>query len=420
MRACFIAYKFYESKPRIMQFASALARQGHTVDVLALRREGQANHELVDGVNVYRVQTRVIDEQSRFSYLWRMVRFVCVSAVVLTRKHLSKPYHVVQIETVPEFLVFAAVVPKLLGTPIVLDFYDLLPEFYASKFNSGTGSVVYWMLKGLERLCVAFSDHVLAANDLWYERLVSRSCVPARCTTVCYYPDLRIFSPLCHSKRDDRFIILYAGTLNWHQGLDVAIRAFMEVARRVPRCDFHIYGEGPSKPLLITLALQLGLQERVIFHPMLPASEIAEVMGNSDLALVPKKSSSQFGNEASSTKILDFLALGVPVIAAKTRVEAHYFDDSTIQFFESGNESDLAESIFFLIKNSRRREELRLNGAKYIQGNNWDNKKHAYLDLINSLVAKHKRQIDDASDPRTTVDNVRKDASERIDNSFRG
>jgi glycosyltransferase involved in cell wall biosynthesis len=394
MRACFIAYKFYESNTRIMQMASALAEQGYSVDVFALRRQEQTEHEMLGAINVYRIQTRVVDERSRFSYLWRMLRFVCVSAYTVTRRHLDEPYQLIQIQSVPEFLVFAAIIPKVLGTSIVLDAYDLLPEFYAIKFSSGDHSVSLWLLKILERWSVALANHVLAANDIWCERLVSRSCSSAKCTTACYYPDLKLFSRPTRTRRRERFTLLYAGTLNWYQGLDVAIRAFRRIAGRIPDWDFHIYGEGPSKPSLTDLVSRIGLQGRVAFHPMVPAVEVAEVMANSDLAVVPKRTSSQFGNEAASTKILEFLALGIPVVAARSRVETYYFDDSTIEFFQSENESSLAASILSLTQSSPRREELIRNGMKYIEVNNWQQKKHLYLELIDSLVGKRRKPPD--------------------------
>ena len=69
-------------------------------------------------------------------------------------------------------------------------------------------------------------------------------------------------------------------------------------------------------------------------HSSVPLVDIAEIMANSDIAVVPKRVSSGFGNEAASTKILQFMALGVPVIVSRSRVDSYYFDDSVVQFFE--------------------------------------------------------------------------------------
>ena len=78
MRVCMLAYAFYESDARIMQYATALADRGDSVDVIALRRSGSLPFEVLGGVNVYRIQNRERNEQSRFDYLLRIFRF-CLS-----------------------------------------------------------------------------------------------------------------------------------------------------------------------------------------------------------------------------------------------------------------------------------------------------------------------------------------------------
>ena len=55
--------------------------------------------------------------------------------------------------------------------------------------------------------------------------------------------------------------MLYPGTLNWHQGLDIAIRAFALIKDQAPEAEFHIYGDGPLKNKLSDLINELGLEQ---------------------------------------------------------------------------------------------------------------------------------------------------------------
>ena len=87
--------------------------------------------------------------------------------------------------------------------------------------------------------------------------------------------------------------------------------------------EFHIHGEGSAKPELERLVSELGLEGKVLLHAPLPLREIASVMANADLGVVPKRNDS-FGGEAFSTKILEFMALGVPLLLADTRIDRHY------------------------------------------------------------------------------------------------
>jgi glycosyltransferase involved in cell wall biosynthesis len=380
-----LAYAFYESDTRIMQYATALADRGDSVDVIALRRSGSLPFEVLEGVNVYRIQARERNERSRFDYLIRILRFFFASAMLLTRKHLSCPYKVLHIHSVPDFLVFAALVPKLLGAQIILDIHDILPEFYSSKFDVSTNSLPFKFLVLVEKLSIAFSDHVIIANHLWHERLVSRSVRSDKCTTFINYPDLRIFYPRPKASLNSRFLIIYPGTLSTHQGLDVAIHAFAKVADKMPEARFHIYGDGPAEASLRQLTVELGLSRRVIFHHCLPVREIADVMACSDLAVVPKRASSVFGNEAASTKIMQFMSLGVPVVVSRTKIDTACHDESRVKFFKSEDESDLASAILLLYQNPQLREQLAANGLRYVQDNSWQEKKRDYLKLIDGL-----------------------------------
>jgi|SRR5579863_5825936 len=388
MRVCMLAYAFYESDTRIMQYATALTKRGDTVDVLALRRDGSYPEcEVLNGVNVHRIQRRIVNEKGLFTYAPRILRFLLRSALVLRRNHRQHPYDVVHVHNVPDFLVFAAISPKWQGVPVILDIHDLLPEFYASKFGISHRSFLFKLLTLTERCSAAFATHVIIANHLWRDRLVDRSCLADKCSVVRNHPDLDIFVERSNlnRKKNKRFLLTYPGSLNSHQGLDVAIRAFASIAERIPDADFHIYGEGPAKPSLIDLANQLGMQNRVIFHDFLPSQEIAAVMAGTDLAIEPKRATSAFGNEALSTKILEFMALNVPVIASKTRIHAYYYDDSSVQYYENDDEAELAKQILRLKNDSELRRRLAASASKYLQDNNWQVRKAEYLWLVDSL-----------------------------------
>src|SRR5260370_15750896 len=99
------------------------------------------------------------------------------------------------------------------------------------------------------------------------------------------------------NRSNGKLLITYPGSLNWHQGVDVAITAFSKIKDKMPDAEFHIYGEGPAKESLIRLADSLGLQNRVIFHGLPPTGEIVQFMANTYLPLEPKRSGSPFGNE---------------------------------------------------------------------------------------------------------------------------
>jgi glycosyltransferase involved in cell wall biosynthesis len=390
LRVCMLVYSFYESDTRVLQYATALAKRGDKVDVIALRRNDTVpEFEILDGVNVYRIQSRAVNEKGLVSYARKISLFFCRAMFFLRRQQRKHPYDLVHVHNVPDFLVFAAIFLKRQGVPVILDIHDLLPEFYASKFKISHKSSLFKFLALVERWSASFADHVIIANHIWRERFVSRSAGAAKCSVVRNYPDLDMFVGLSSGERRNagKLQFTYPGSLNLHQGLDVAIRAFACIADQIPEAEFHIYGEGPAKPSLIELTKGLNLQDRVLFHNFLPTRDIARVMANTDIAIEPKRATSAFGNEALSTKILEFMAVGVPVIASKTKIHAYYYDDSVIQYYENDDEAGLASAILRLRNDVRLRERLVANAKKYVRENNWDYCKQEYLQMVDLLSA---------------------------------
>ena len=73
MKVCMVAYAFYETDNRVRRYAEALAKRGDSVEAISLRREGLPAFEVLNGVRVYRVQPRQINEKGKFTHVWRLM-----------------------------------------------------------------------------------------------------------------------------------------------------------------------------------------------------------------------------------------------------------------------------------------------------------------------------------------------------------
>ena len=388
MKVCMLAYTFYERDNRVRRYAESLVRQGHTVEAIALRRGDQPAEETLEGVRVLRIQRRVVDESSPISYLLKLLGFFLRSFWVVSLRHLRSPYKLIHVHSVPDFEVFATLIPRLTGARIILDIHDIVPEFYASKFRVHESSLIFRALVWMERLSCAFSHHVIIANDLWYERIIRRSVAAAKCTSIINFPDLNIFAPPLHEDAAGGaiFRIGYPGTLNWHQGLDLAVEAIALLRDRLPQIHFAILGDGKMRAELQRMIAERNLADRVTLTGLVPMEAVAEAMRHTDLGLVPKRAEG-FGNEAFSTKIMEFMAMGVPVCATRTAVDEFYFNDSLIEFFASGDPVDMADHIERIVLDAERRRSLRANALAFIAQNSWAVKEEIYLALVERLVA---------------------------------
>jgi glycosyltransferase involved in cell wall biosynthesis len=386
-RICMVAYSGYETDGRVRRYAEALASRGDIVDVIALE---QLNHgqkiSTLNGVTVYHIQRRDRNKTGHWSFASQMLRFLFRSSVLLTRLHARNRYDVVHIHNMPDFLVFAAWYPKLTGTRLILDIHDIVPELCASKFKS---KLKYFYITGLrfvERLSARFVDHVIVSNHLWFEKLVERSVRRNQCSVVVNHPDPVIFARRQRSRRDDRFVVVYPGSFQWHQGLDIGIKAFAELKKKVPNAEFHLYGledEKLTRPLKDVIR-ELGLEESVIIYGLEPLEKIVDIIANADLGVVPKRGDS-FGNEAYSTKITEFMSQGIPVVVSRTKIDSYYFDDATVKFFPSGDSAAMAAAMYEVVRDPILRESLIRHGLEYVERHGWDRKKLEYFDLVDRL-----------------------------------
>ncbi len=370
-----------------MRYVRTLAARGDTVNVIALRPAGAPWRIDEDGVTIYQIQRRSTTERAAWVYLLKLLWFWFKSMLVISWLQLRRRYDVVHVHNVPDFLVFAAWLPKLMGAGLILDIHDMMPELYAGKFAAGGPSAAFGALAAIERLSCRFVDHVIASNDLWLDTLNKRSAPADKCTAFINYPDTTLFRPsVTRKSQSTPFVFLYPGSLNHHQGVDLAVSAFAAVRHQMPGAELHIYGRGPALPMLHELIRSLALDDAIRIKDFLPSVQIAKVMGDASVGVVPKRADG-FGNEAFSTKILEFMACGVPVVVARTRVDEYYFSRDVLTFFEAGNVESLAAALLDVYRSpidAKRKATAALTLARSMS---WQTKSPDYRSLVDSVAA---------------------------------
>jgi hypothetical protein len=91
---------------------------------------------------------------------------------------------VIDVNTLPDFLVFAPIVARWMGAKIILDMHEITPEFYMSKYGIREGSVPVRVLKFLEKVSMRFADHVLTINEPILDLLCTRGLKRTRSTVI--------------------------------------------------------------------------------------------------------------------------------------------------------------------------------------------------------------------------------------------
>lgn len=380
-----VAYTFYEGDNRVRRYGEALVRRGDEVDALTLRQDNAASQAVVNGVKVYKIQRRAPNERHKYDYMARLLLFLVRSAWTLTVLHARRRYDLIHVHSIPDFEVFAALFAKLTGAKVILDIHDSVPELYAGKFGTTKSSLLFKALVLLERLSGAFADHVIVANHIWRERIVSRSIDSRKCTVIMNYPDPTIFRDRGQRHDDGKFVLLYPGTLSRHQGIGTAIRSMVHLREAIPNVELHIYGGGTDEGLFRQMVADLGLEDIVHFNGIVRIEQVAQAMAQADIGVEPK-GGTPFSDEAFSTKIFEFMMVGVPVVASDTTVHRRYVDDRAVRFFHVGNHVELARAVLDLYGDHKARGAYVRRGRELVSTMSWEVKKQGYFDLIDSYV----------------------------------
>ena len=384
MKVCMLSYSFYDSDGRVRRYAETLAKRGDTVDVITLRRHNQDIRGELKGVNLFRIQKRIRNETGRITYLLRLLTFFIRSALLISLLSIKNKYDLVHVHSIPDFEIFAAMIPKFMGAKIILDIHDIVPELYADKFSVDKASLAFRSLLFLEKISISFSDFVIISNHLWHKTLCSRSVSKEKCITIINYPDENIFSQSNDTNQTDNFVFLYPGTLNFHQGVDIAVKAISIIKSQAPQALLQIVGDGTAKTNLEKLVDKLNLKEQVMIKNPIPLDDVPSVMAKADVGIIPKRDDG-FGGEAFSTKTLEFMLMGIPILVSRTRIDQYYFNDLLVKFFEPGNPDDLAEAMLEMIRDKAMRKRLSVKGIEFARKNSWRVKKKIYLELVEKL-----------------------------------
>ncbi len=385
---CMIVLAYYPlGETRVQREAETLVAQGHRVDVLCLRDKGEPAEETFKGVHIYRLPARIRKTNLVMQFV-NYLYFMLLAALKLARLHQKTPYDSVQAHNLPDFLVFAALWPKLHKVPVLLDLHDLMPEFYSGRFSDGSHR---WLLKAIrwqERISCRFADHVITVSDHWREALIARGVPPEKCSVVMNVADQSIFSyqPKPPRQPDDpNFSLIYHGTLVYRYGLDLAIRAVDMVRDEIPGIRLTILGRGKHVPALRELRHELGLEEHVmIYEELRPAEELPSLIRTADAGVVPYRDD-MFTDGLLPTKLMEYAALGLPALASRTTAMQRYFSGTMVEFFTPGDAEDLARGILRLYRSPQLMAKLAEGCQIFNQRYNWQKVGASYVALIESL-----------------------------------
>jgi glycosyltransferase involved in cell wall biosynthesis len=384
MRVCLVRQYYVPLDTRVLREAEALAARGHEVDVLCLRDKDEPSHERRGGLNVYRIP---LPRKRGGSALWPLLEYIlffCAAAVVVSVLHVRRGYSVVQANSVPDFLVFVAAIPRLLGARAVLDLHECMPEFYASKFGSGPDHPGVRLMALIEQYSIRFADVAITVTHPMRDQFVARGADPEKITVVLNGADETVFDSQRYPPRapDGEFRLICHGSIEERYGLDTVIEAVALLADEIPGLRLRIYGRGTYRKHLERLVADLGVGDRVWFsHGFVPIDELIQALAEADAGVVAMKQDA-FRDLTVATKMYDFIAMRKPQIISRTKSVEAYFDEAAFAMFRSRDPADLARAIREVVADPRRRTAMVDAAVVQADAHRWQFNATRYVALI--------------------------------------
>jgi glycosyltransferase involved in cell wall biosynthesis len=398
---CIITQSVYDFDPRVRRKAEALVAAGYSVDVLALRPGGGKKQYTLKGVHVYTISlgkmrgslARYFYEYAAF-FLWVFVR-----VPLLMRR---RGYAVIDVNTLPDFLIFAPVVARRMGAALILDMHEITPEFYMSKYGISERSRRIRLLTWLERASFDFADHVLTVNEPIQNLLVRRGLAPSKATVIMNAVDEARFASVSNAIRTvperDRFVMMYHGTLTPIYGLDIAIEAFGIAHRDMPGAELWILGSGSEEGALADMAQQRGLESKVKLLGQVPSGEIPAWLNQCDMGILPFRRDI-FLDFAFPNKLPEFIVMGKVVAIPRLKAIQHYFSENALAYFEPNSPSDLATVMVRVYRDRGLRTRLAATARDEYAPIRWNLMRERYLRLVDELVNPVRRTAAAADTP---------------------
>jgi glycosyltransferase involved in cell wall biosynthesis len=390
-RVAILVHALVPGDARIRRQGDALVDAGYEVDVFALRGPGEAAEELDGPRRIIRLP--VNRWFTGFAgHLAEYLAFTAIAAPRLAAEHRARHYDLVQVATVPDFLAFAALPVKWTGVPLLLDLHEDMPEFFRDRFASPLLRPLLPLVTATSRASAAVADELITVHEPLRALSVERGVAPERIEVVMNGADASIFDPARHPRRpfmaDGTLRIIHHSNLQRIYGLDRAVEALAALRDEIP-LHLDVYGDGPWRPEIERAIEESGVADLVTLHGRVPIDDLPGLIAAHDVGIVPSIHE-PYLEYSLSTKLLEYVAMGVPVIASDLATNRAHFGDDAILFMRGGDPASLADAIRRTVADpaaaAARSTEASRQGAAYA----WSAQRDRYLALVKRLIQRRR------------------------------
>jgi len=353
-------------------------QQGAQVDLLTY---GEGADVAIPGLHIYRIP--------RFSRLGHvkvgpssLKLFLDFFLILYTVFYLTKnKYDVVHAHE--EAIFFCRFLKPLFGFKLIYDMHSSLPQ-QLTNFQFSSSKLLIWVFKKLEDSCLRKADaviticpdladyvnsqidnknkHFLIENSIFESVQLAHSDATKHGTsnTAGNTNDYIQKSPY----------VIYAGTLEPYQGIDILVRAFALFSDKQP--DYHLLVVGGTPQQVQTysaLAKECGVDKKCTFTGQVSQPEAKKLCAKAAILVSPRSRGTN-----TPLKVYEQLASGIPLVATRIYSHTQVLNDS-LAFLVDPTPEDMAKGLLAAtgqeaadkIVNARRLYDDQYSKTRYIE-----------------------------------------------------
>lgn len=350
----------------VFQLLKALTDLGHSVDLVTYHL---GEDIAISGVSHYRTMRlpfikRVKKGQSAAKAFLDI--FILLKAVSLLSKNRYDCIHAVE-----EAAIIGVLLKKIFHVPLIYDMDSSIPEqLKDSDSRVWTNSIIVNMASSLEKMTINHADIVLPVCQALRDR-VNKILPGKRLVVLEDIPNVGPFNPDMKERVDQlrheldlegKMVVLYTGTFEAYQGIDLLLGAIPGVIKEFPSVRFILVGGEPAQVREKLLeASELGIKEDVVILGKRPLEEMPIFMEMADILVSPRSKGTN-----TPMKIYTYLQSGKPIVATRLLTHTQVLTDE-VSLLVGPEAKAFAWGIMSLLKDDGLRARLGTAGRRLVE-----------------------------------------------------
>ena len=275
-------------------------------------------------------------------------------------------------------------VARRLDIPMVYEIRDLWENASVDRGRFAADSPLYRIARGLESYVVRHAGAVVTICDLLKREIAPRAGNADKVHVIPNAVDTDAFRPQAANEALARRwgligkdVILYAGTFQPYEGLDLVIRAMADIVRARPSAHLVIVGgsagfagqsgtTSPEERALLAAVQDSAVSAHVTFTGRIPHADVKEMYALADVLCYPRRMTMTTAL-TTPLKPLEGMAMAKAVVASDVPAMREIVEDGvTGLLFKAGDIQDLALKCIALLSDAALRQRLGNGGRDWV------------------------------------------------------